>query len=74
MCLPRETGKARALKIDLRRVEANLSTNEEEILSSKYMQKEILQKYEIMRDDPFKDHMITQRRRYYNETENNTLP
>jgi len=30
-CLPRawETGKARALEIDLRRVEANLSTDEE---------------------------------------------
>ena len=41
-CLPRETGKARALEIDLRRVEANLSTGEEEKLSNKYMQKEIL--------------------------------
>jgi len=30
VCLPRETGKARALEIDLRRVEANLSTDEEE--------------------------------------------
>jgi len=27
-----------------------------------------------MRDDPFKDQMITHKRRYYNETENNTLP
>jgi len=43
-CLPRETGKARALEIDLRRVEANLSTDEEEKLSNKYMQKEIRQK------------------------------
>jgi len=34
-CLPRETGKARALEIDLRRVEANLSTDEEEKLSNK---------------------------------------
>jgi len=41
-CLPRKTGKARALEIDLRRVEANLSTGEEEKLSNKYMQKEIL--------------------------------
>jgi len=41
-CLPRDTGKARALEIDLRRVEANLSTDEEEKLSNKYMQKEIL--------------------------------
>ena len=41
-CLPRETGKARVLEIDLRRVEANLSTDEEETLSNKYMQKEIL--------------------------------
>ena len=73
-CLPRETDKARALEIDLRRVEANLSTDEEEKLSSKYMQKMILQKYEIMRDDPFKDQTITHSRRYYNETENNTLP
>jgi len=73
-CLPRETGKARVLEIDLRRVEANLSTDEEERLSNKYIQKEILQKYKIMRDDPFKDQMITHKRRYYNETENNTLP
>jgi len=73
-CLPQETGKARALEIDLRRVEANLSTDEEEKLSNEYMQKEILQKYKIMRDDPFKDQMITQKSRYYNETENNTLP
>jgi len=42
--LPQETDKARALEIDLRRVEANLSTDEEEKLSNKYMQKEILQK------------------------------
>jgi len=41
-CLPRETGKARALEIDLRRVEANLSTDDEENLSNKYMQKKIL--------------------------------
>jgi len=27
-----------------------------------------------MRDDPFKDQMITHKRRYYNETENYTLP
>jgi len=25
-------------------------------------------------DDPFKDQIITHKRRYYNETENNTLP
>ena len=43
-CLPRETGKAWALEIDLRRVEANLSTDEEEKISNNYMQKEILQK------------------------------
>jgi len=41
-CLPRETGKARALEIDLSRVEANFSTDEEENLSNKYMQKKIL--------------------------------
>ena len=41
-CLPRETGKARAFEIDLRHVEANLSTNEEGKISNKYMQKEIL--------------------------------
>ena len=41
-CLPWETGKARALEIDFRRVEASSSTDEEEILSNKYMQKEIL--------------------------------
>jgi len=28
----------------------------------------------IKRDDPFKDQIITHKRRYYNETENNTLP
>jgi len=41
-CLLRETGKARALEIDSRRVEANLSTDEEEKLSNEYLQKEIL--------------------------------
>jgi hypothetical protein len=40
-CLPRETGKARALEIDLRHVESNLSTDEEQKLSNEYMQKEI---------------------------------
>jgi len=34
--------QSRALEIDLRRVEANLSTDEEGNLSNKYMQKEIL--------------------------------
>ena len=61
-CLPRETDKARTLEIDLRRVEANLSADEEERLSNKYIQKEILQKCKIMRDDPFKDQMITHKR------------
>jgi len=51
-----------------------LSTDEEEKLSQNYMQKEILQKQKIKRDDPFKDQMVTHKRRYYNETENNTLP
>jgi len=32
------------------------------------------QKQKIMYDDPLKDQMISHRRRYYNETENNTLP
>jgi len=73
-CLPRETGKVWVLEIDLRRVEANLSTDEEEKLSNKYMKKEILQKQKIKRDDPFKDQMITHKRRDYNETENNMLP
>ena len=50
-----------------------MCTDEEEKLSNKYMQKEILQKWKIIRDDPFKDQMITHKRRYY-ETENNTLP
>jgi len=73
-CLSRETGKARALEIDLRRIEANLSTDEEEGLSNKYMQKEILQKKKIMRDDPFKDQMITHKRRYYNENRKQYAP
>ena len=60
--------------MDLRRVEANLSTDEEEKLSNKYVQKEILQKRKIMRENPFKDQVITHKQRYYNETENNTLP
>jgi len=51
-----------------------LSTDEEEKLSNKYMKKEILQKQKIKRDDPFKDQMITHKRRDYNETENNMLP
>jgi len=41
-CLPRETGKARALEIDSRRVKANLSTDEEEKLLNEYMHKDIL--------------------------------
>ena len=36
-CLPRETGKDWALEIDLRRVTANLYTDEEEKSSNKYM-------------------------------------
>ena len=50
-----------------------MSTDEDKKLSNKYMQKEILQKWKIMRDDPFKDQMITHRRRCYNKTENNSL-
>ena len=46
-----------------------------EKLSNEYMQKEILHtKLKIMHNDPFKDQVITHRRRYYKETENNTLP
>jgi len=36
-CLPRETGKAKALEIDLRHVKANLSTDEEIKISDEYM-------------------------------------
>jgi len=38
------------------------------------MQKEILQKKKIMRDDPFKDQMITHKRRYYNENRKQYAP
>jgi len=73
-CLPRETGKGRALEIDTRRVEANCLPKRK--LNSQM--NTCRRKYYIEKAKnefgPFKDQNNTHKTRYYTETENNTLP